>query len=178
MGLHQAAAEGDERKLKSLLTGGFFGRILRRKSIELDTPDQQGNTPLALAVQNGQVAAVALLVEHGADANASLRSGSTLLHDAAMRNHPDIASLLIDHGADIEANESGSRMTPLAQAAFSGSTETAAVLLQRGASVDVRCWEGETPLHLAAKRGCVEVVRLLLGHGADIDGAGNASQST
>lgn len=178
MDLHQASAEGDERKIKSLLTGGLLGRILGRKSTEVDAPDQKGNTPLALAVQNGQVAAVALLLEHGANANASLRSGSTLLHDAAMRNDPDIASLLLDHEADIEAGERGSRMTPLAQAAFSGSTETAAVLLQRGASVGVRCWEGETSLHLAAKRGHVEVVRLLLDHGADINEAGNASHST
>jgi len=178
MDLHQASAEGDERKIKSLLTGGLLGRILGRKSTEVDAPDQKGNTPLALAVQNGQVAAVALLLEHGANANASLRSGSTLLHDAAMRDYPDIASLLLDHGADIEAGERGSRMSPLAQAAFSGSTETAAVLLQRGASVGVRCWEGETPLHLAAKRGHVEVVRLLLDHGADIDEAGNASHAT
>ena len=40
-----------------------------------------------------------LLVEHGADPNASGMEGDTPLHDAAISAHIDVAKFLLDKGA-------------------------------------------------------------------------------
>ncbi|CAL4065137.1 unnamed protein product, partial [Meganyctiphanes norvegica] len=56
---------------------------------------------------------------------------------------------------------------PLHQAAYWGRLETAQMLLEEGADVNVRNNEGRTPLHWAAMRGHVDMVKLLLDNGAN-----------
>ena len=41
-----------------------------------------------------------LLIEHGADAVAQSKDGTTPLHQASERGHVNVAQLLIEHGAD------------------------------------------------------------------------------
>jgi ankyrin repeat protein len=61
-------------------------------------------------------------------------------------------------------NDHGDR--PLAEAAFSGHLRVVTLLIQRGADINARGFEGSTALHYAAKEGAEEVVTLLLGKGA------------
>lgn len=57
--------------------------------------------------------------------------------------------------------------TPLHVVAIWGDVESARILLDEGAIVDVPGEDGCTPLHEAAMQGHVEMVRLLLERGAD-----------
>eukprot|EP00435_Cladocopium_sp_Y103_P050811 s827_g15.t1 len=52
--------------------------------------------------------------------------------------------------------------------AASGGLETAELLLQHGASVDVKHKYGDTPLRSAAYNGHLQVVKLLAKHGGSI----------
>ena len=58
-------------------------------------------TPLMHAVHKNQPAAVRVLIEAGADLNATAgaRGRDTALSLATVQNHPDIAALLRAHGA-------------------------------------------------------------------------------
>ena len=61
----------------------------------------------------------------------------------------------------------------LHDAASEGRTNLVKVLLDRGASIDVKTHSGSTALHEAARSGHIEVVKVLLDRGASIDAATN-----
>jgi ankyrin repeat protein len=64
--------------------------------------------------------------------------------------------------------------TALHEAARSGRTNTAELLLKNGSDVNARDGEGETPLHVAAKwGGHVDVARLLIAYRADVNATDN-----
>ncbi len=63
--------------------------------------DFAGNSALHYACINGNIAAVKLLVEKGADINMKVRrSGNTALHLACLHKHQEIISFLISSGVD------------------------------------------------------------------------------
>jgi ankyrin repeat protein len=77
----------------------------------------------------------------------------------------------IDNGADIDQlgpswYEYGS---PLHLAVQANQQDIAQLLIDEGATVDVRDTSDYTPLHNAAWNGNLEMVKLLLDSGADID---------
>ncbi|XP_064603129.1 protein phosphatase 1 regulatory subunit 27-like isoform X2 [Liolophura sinensis] len=59
-----------------------------------------GLTPLHQAVLDGNLAAVTLLIEHGADVNRQDEDTWTPLHAACAEGHADVAEYLIQKGAD------------------------------------------------------------------------------
>jgi uncharacterized protein len=82
-------------------------------------------------------AAVALLLEHGADPNDDTGGDcpETPLHWAASSDDVDVAVVLIDGGADLET-PGGSIGTPLDNAIGYGCWHVARLLVDRGAQVD------------------------------------------
>lgn len=70
-------------------------------------------TPLQVAVLNGSVTCVRLLLEAGADANHSRVYGWFPLHEACSKGHSDIARLLIKHGAEIDPKTRREETSPL-----------------------------------------------------------------
>ncbi|CAG0903674.1 unnamed protein product [Cyprideis torosa] len=77
--------------------------------------------------------------------------------------HP-VVKLLLAQGADHKAVTSPLHQTPLHLAA---TRETATVLINNEAEVNVRDEEGRTALHLATRRGDHSTVQVLLSNGAD-----------
>ena len=61
------------------------------------------------ATINGNKEVCQLLIEKGADVNASDLFGSTALMIAASNGHKEVCQLLIDNGADVNAVEKGGR---------------------------------------------------------------------
>ena len=124
-----------------------------------------GLSPLTLAVGFGSPAAVAMLVDAGANLNPE-GGALTPLHlswrDAA------IARLLLAQGANVEA-KSGRGRTPLLVAASAANTTTDMItqLLEKGANVNAADNGGITPLIAAASTGNTAVAKLLLEHGAE-----------
>lgn len=69
-------------------------------------PRDFGSTPLGLAVRAGQVEAVELLLQRGADVNGRSSSGTTpLLQAVYHRAPPELVQRLLDAGADLEIRE-------------------------------------------------------------------------
>ncbi len=98
-----AAFTGNTEALKQALADGADPNAI---NLEF------GSTLLSTAAVMGHTAAVAMLLEHGADINAKSRDGGTALHAAAFFGHTEAVKLLLEKGADttIRDNEG---MTPL-----------------------------------------------------------------
>jgi ankyrin repeat protein len=60
----------------------------------IDARDEAGRTPLMLAVTQGQIEVVRLLLARGADPNAADNAGHTPLQQARQQNSREIAALL------------------------------------------------------------------------------------
>lgn len=79
-----------------------LGHMLRRASLQVDISgiNDAGLTPLHQAVLDGNLAAVRLLVAHGADINKQDDDSWTPLHAACAEGYADIVAFLLEKGAD------------------------------------------------------------------------------
>lgn len=82
-----------------------------------------------MAVQNGHDATVRLLLDRGANLEATANGGWTALHLAADMGHEAVIRLLLDHGAHLEATNNNG-WTALQVATYQGNEATIR-LLQR-----------------------------------------------
>ncbi|EQC28724.1 hypothetical protein SDRG_13598 [Saprolegnia diclina VS20] len=93
-----------------------------------------------------------------------LTPSCTPLHTAILRNDMKAAHAYIRYLDSTDADGN----TPLHHACVAGRSEMAALLVERGASVNVTNDGGNTPLHKAAVGGHVACVELLLAHRANV----------
>ena len=126
-------------------------------------PDNQDyNEALITACEIGNINAVKILLNRGADIDARNYFGSSGLLVAAMQGNEyiEVIEILLDRGADINARDNDG-YTPLIWAGEYGNIEVFKLLLARGADINVRDEEGRTALMIAAERGRKEVVEVL-----------------
>lgn len=137
-----------------------------------DEPDlilRAGATPFIRAAKTGDVPAMQLLLDHGADPRAATKDGVTALMAAAGLGWrygqsvvPESDSLkavqfCLEHGADVNAvNVTGE--TALHGAASHGANDVLRLLAEHGAKLDVKDKRNRTPLDIAEggrERGAV-----------------------
>lgn len=131
---------------------------------------------------------VELLLEGGADTNATCHTGWAPLHLAVRylmsNNNMNTIKLLLQYGANINQKDDKG-WSPLHHASgySNGGSNNDAVkfLLQNGADINQKDNDGWTPLHLAAAYSgtdsLIETVELLLQNGADIECLNNDHQT-
>lgn len=139
--------------------------------LDVNHADQQGCTPLHHAAATGSAAAVAELLERGAQPGSEDATGTTPLHLAARRNSPFAASILLTHTSKTAlANiEDDFGRTPLHDASAHGVQAVVETLLTAGADANSADAFGVTPLHLAARHARSGIARTLLDGGAKAD---------
>ena len=80
--------------------------------------------------------------------------------------------LLRDAGANLEAADNYPRWTPLHYSALRTNVELVSLLIQAGANVNARAYDGSTPLHMVAQRlnaRAIDCCELLLKAGAAVN---------
>lgn len=150
--------------------------------------DTSDTSVLAEAVDRNAVDMVDLLLRFDADVSwrktwdGESRNGPTVLHYV---RSPIIVSQLIKYGADVNAADvlgwtllhtmaDPERLSchcylHIAQNIGDARYDIAALLIEKGASIDKAGCNGFTPLHCAVESGDVKFIRLLLASGADVD---------
>jgi|GEM_PF-3409501 len=69
--------------------------------------DGQGETVLSIAAGSGSLPMVKLLVQRGADINATDFWGGNAVTSAATWGNDEVVRFLVDHGADVNADDDG-----------------------------------------------------------------------
>lgn len=166
------AVRGDDRL--DVFEAAATGRTGRLRALLGDGPDlarawsPDGFTPLHLAAFFGAEAAAELLLEAGADPDATSRNDQMVrpLHSAVAGRAFAIARLLVESGADVDAvQQAGFR--PIHAAAQDGDELMVDLLLQAGADPRPVAADGRDPADLAAAGGHAELAERLR-HAAEL----------
>jgi len=126
---------------------------------------------LLSAARLGFADGVNLLVEKGADVDCTTRDGrSPIFIASAFGFYRTVATLLLKQPIIDQPTPDGptGNATALFQAALNGNDRTAALLLESGARIGVRCtFRAMTPLHAAAYNDHPRLCKLLIYYGGD-----------
>lgn len=162
--LWSAAKRGDVPAIEQFVAAGHDVNTIRR------TLNVEGETPLHFAARAGQTGAIKTLVQHGAKINGKDDTGGTpLMYAVTDSKREDVIELLLDLGASIDAQDKLG-LTALDRAAFDGDGKLAALLLKRGAQLNVGNGERRSsPVGKCISSGNIEVLKLLLQAGADVN---------
>jgi len=157
-GFYPAVANGDIEQIKRHL---FW-------HTKVNQLFPNGDTPLHLAVRNGDPAIVQLLIEAGADPRKTNLSGESVLETALKNRRMRIAERLIAVGAPFE----GDRLLFEMVNAGVSDRDVYRLLARHGARFDVVDANGKTPLLLAIEQERPALVKQLILHGADVNQPG------
>ena len=161
----EAARRGDAAFLKQFLETYYrkYDSILAVDDyLDYDNgarlPDKLKTTPLILAVQNGNLECVKILLKYKAEIEErgdyidGYYPCCTPLFVAAANGDVDILSFLVESGADVNARSGDvdEQLTPLMIACENGKLNAVLYLIDEGAEVNLEDNSGYTALHYAA----------------------------
>jgi len=115
---------------------------------------------LMYASKYGQLEAVKLLLQAGANIDLQEGHGRTALMYASMNGYLETVKLLLQEGANIDLQDKWGRTAPM-YASRNGHLETVKLLLDKGATIDLQNSFGWTALMYASGEGQLEVVKFL-----------------
>jgi ankyrin repeat protein len=129
----------------------------------------QGHTAFSLACDQGNLEAMDLLHEAGANINHRNQRNynRTPLFEAVRTDKDNVAVKLLEYGADIELAENYSEETPLLKAVQRNNQGIAVDLVIRGANIHARASSGKTPLIEALESDELILAILLLSKSAE-----------
>jgi ankyrin repeat protein len=147
-----AAREGSTKAVDALLAAGA----------KPDLRNAFGDSPLLMAALHGRLEIARKLIAKGAPLDAP---GWTPLIYAATGGHDEMVRFLLDQGARIDAT-SPNGTSALMMAVREDKFSTAALLIARGADVNLRNENGATALAWAERSGDRELIQRLKRAGA------------
>jgi len=161
---YAAIRNNDLAKLQALLSGAGAA------TTAVNIKDDRGITPLMYSAVAGSADAMHLLIEKGADVNATNAFGSTAL----MWSVTDLSKtrLLLDAGASVNTASKAGRTALLIAAMSDGSAEIARLLIAKGADVKATDAGNFTTLNAATVGNDTETIRLLIDAGVDVNTPG------
>ena len=146
---------------------------LQADGANINSCDEQGNTPLHVAVEALHIDCLKFLIQVKAELNRRNNLGLTPLHMAIMQHGAsiDYVAALVTAGADVDICDKQGN-APLHTAVCWNRIESGNALLEAGANPNIRNHKGDTPLHNAVhdpNMGVIHIdfVKALLQYGAN-----------
>ena len=174
--MSEAAVIADPAMIEALLAAGA----------DVESPNADGQTALMVVARTSRVDAARLLLQRGANVNASEQwRGQTALMWAVAQKQPAMVAALIAAGADVNARSTVNNwdrqvtaepraiyrpaggLTPLLYAAREGCIECATRLVDAGARIDLADPEGISPLLMAVINMQFDLAAALIRKGAN-----------
>jgi ankyrin repeat protein len=153
--LLKASSNGDTEEVRRLL--GLKANV--------NAKDQNDNTPLMFASEDGHLDIVnLLLLEEGVDINAKNKEGQTPLALAVLNGRKDVVKrLLLEKDIDVNAklNEHWGETTILMMAVTKDYPDIVEMLLKKGANVNATDGDGKTAWFLALEYGRQKIGEIL-----------------
>lgn len=139
--------------------------LFGKGDISVHSRDGAGDTLLHHACRYGDLESARILIDAGADVNATGEHGATPLHMAAKNGtSPELVRYLLEKGAFIEARDANNDR-PI-HLAIPLKDSVVQLLVDAGVDVNAKGALGMTALHIAAAEGSELTVGLLLENGA------------
>lgn len=132
---------------------------------DVNQRNKNGETPLMLATQKGNIEFIESLLNDGATLDFKNKKGQTAIHYAAKYNNPELIDFLITKGLKISLRDSENRDV-LTFAVVSGASESAEHLIKLGARLTNRI-DGKSLLMVALEKKDLKMFKTLLGGGVD-----------
>ncbi|XP_068665127.1 ankyrin repeat-containing protein At5g02620-like [Aristolochia californica] len=159
--LHVAARAGNLGKVKEILQDGDEANLKELVSSQ----NQDGETPLYIAAENGHSLVIGELLKHSDIQSAALkaRNGYDSFHVAAKLGHLEVLKELLQAFPELAMTTDSSNSTALHTAANQGHIDVVNLLLERDSNLaKIAKSNGKTALHSAARMGHLEVVKAVL----------------
>ena len=161
--IHDAALDGDFDEVQRQLDAG----------VGVNEESSKGLTPLHYAASTGHNDIVELLIERGANVNATdSGKGATPLDYAHWGDHEEVIETLNAHNAQREHEKGGKgigQSSLIHDAALDGDIDEVQRQLDAGVDPNLKSSKGATPLFYAVYGGHLEIVELLITRGADVN---------
>lgn len=138
----------------------YIVELLISNKTDINTRDEEGNTPLISACKYNNIEIALILLNEGAKLNIQNIFGDTALIFASMWGYKDLVKLLINHRANIDIQNNEGE-TALITATKHGRTDIVQLLINRGANINIKDAYGNNALSWASKFGHATIWQLL-----------------
>lgn len=146
--------------------GEVVKALLEKDPASVNKRNDDGESPLLLAVRQSNLMIVELLLAAGAETDCADIHGIMPLHAAANKGDLFVGKALLAAGADT-GKKSIEGQTPLILAAQNGRNDFTALLIESGADVNAVDNDQHSALYYASQAGYAEIVEQLLVAGAE-----------
>ncbi|KAL8575541.1 hypothetical protein ACOMHN_059605 [Nucella lapillus] len=169
LALHRACKEGKREVVRCLLS--------LEQNIDINAEDYvTRDSPLHVAIANGCIEVVKMLLDKNADVNHTNRYGYTPLHQAVLKKNPYILHRILKRDPDLNVADTNGD-SPLHLACMTNSQLAVDALIDHKATLDTENRDGYTPLHIACINGRTHIIEMLFTAGANINFSGRIKKT-
>ncbi|MBN8828869.1 MAG: ankyrin repeat domain-containing protein [Sphingobacteriia bacterium] len=144
-------------------------KLLISFNANIEKVNEEGLTPLLQAANQFNAAyTIEILLEAGANIEATDNNKMTPLHIAVCKGYIETIEILIKYNAKLDVLDIDND-TPLHISVMKNYLDISKLLLNKCNLVISKNKKGKTPLHIAASKGSNVIIKLLLENGADLN---------